>query len=446
MTSTAERVSRAASRQTLSEDGIALQVSEKYKDTLRYVATRGQWYWWDDTRWRPEETYRVYDLCREECRRLADAAKSKKFKSAGTVAGVERMARADRRQAALAATFDVDPWLLNCPNGTVDLRTGQIKPHDPADYITKITACELADEFSTAPLFDQFLTTIFAGDKDLISFVQRFLGYCLTGITREHAFVFGYGDGMNGKSTLTELVSWIMDSYAIQSNSAVFTATKSERHLTEVAKLHQARLVTAQEIAEGSAWNETRIKAMTGGDKIAARFMRQDEFEFYPIFKLFMAGNHMPTLDNVGLAMQRRLMLVPFNVTIPTKDRDPDLPAKLRTEGPAILRWLVDGCLEWQRMGLVPPKAVTEATDGYFAEQDVVARWAEECTQKPAAQFNITLTGVLYASFCNWASRQGAHPRDTKWFAHQMRRLGYKASERTRKGKGYYGIEIIPAS
>src|SRR4051812_44686793 len=157
-----------------------------------------------------------------------------------------------------------------------------------------------------------------------------------------------------------------------------------------------------------------------------------------------MAGNHMPTLDNVGLAMQRRLMLVPFNVTIPAKDRDPDLLAKLRAEGPAILRWLVDGCLEWQRIGLVPPQAVTDATAGYFAEQDVVAQWVAECTQKPAQQFAITMNGALYASWTGWCGRQGAMPRDTKWFGQQLKRLGYKKSPHTRKGNGFYGIEIIP--
>jgi putative DNA primase/helicase len=180
-----------------------------------------------------------------------------------------------------------------------------------------------------------------------------------------------------------------------------FIATRAERHPTDLAKLCGARLVVAQETQRGRHWDETKIKALTGGDRMTARFMRQDFFDFVPTFKLFIVGNHKPRLSSVDEAMRRRLLLVPFTVQIPPVERDPELPRKLGAEWPAILRWCIDGCLEWQRVGLAPPAIVRDATDAYFADHDTLQQWLDDCTHD-AAQAVFTRTAALFSSWKLW--------------------------------------------
>jgi putative DNA primase/helicase len=253
---------------------------------------------------------------------------------------------------------------------TFDLSTGVGRPPNPADYITKKTSCSAAPAGTPHPVWTSFLDRITAGNAELQGFLQRYMGYCCTGLTSEHKFVFAYGTGANGKGTFINTCAGILGDYATVADVGTFIASNTERHPTDLAKLHGYRLVVAQETEKGRRWDETKIKTMTGGDKMTARFMRQDFFDFVPKFKLFIVGNHKPRLDNVDEAMRRRLLLVPFTVQIPPEERDPDLPTKLKVEWPAILRWMLDGCLGWQRTGLAAPKMVTDATDEYFNDQD----------------------------------------------------------------------------
>jgi putative DNA primase/helicase len=362
-----------------SEDALALRFSERHEHDLRYIAAKGQWLKWDGGRWCPEATLLAFDLARDSCR--ADAREYGNGKppagvsSAKTIAAVERLAKADRRQAATLDQFDADDRLLSTEGQTFDLRTGAGRPSIPADYITKKTACAAAEPGTAHPLWTAFLERITDGNAELQAFLQRYVGYCCSGITSEHKFVFAWGTGANGKGTFLNTVSAILGDYATIADVAIFIASNTERHPTDVAKLHGFRLVVAQETEKGRKWDEAKIKTMTGGDKMTARFMRQDYFDFVPKFKLFIVGNHKPRLDNVDEAMRRRLLLVPFTVQIPPEERDPELPEKLKAEWPAILRWMIDGCLEWQKIGLAPPKIVTDATNEYFNDQDTLKQW-----------------------------------------------------------------------
>jgi putative DNA primase/helicase len=340
-----------------AEDSIALAFADRHAHELRYAAPWGRWLNFDKVRWAPDETLHVFDRARVICREVATAGPKPigAIASAKTVAAVERLARSDRRLAATTAQWDAQPWLFTAGDRTFDLCTGSDRAPDPLDYITKKAACAAAPAGTPHPLWTKFLRRITAGDAELAQFLQRYVGYCCSGHTSEHAFVFAYGTGANGKSTFIRTIAKIFDEYTTVADMNTFLASNSERHPTDLAKLAGARLVVAQETQRGRKWDETKIKALTGGDKITARFMRQDYFDYEPTFKLFVTGNHKPRLGSVDEAMRRRLLLVPFTVQIPPAERDPYLARKLKAEWPAILRWCIDGCLQWQRIGLAPP-------------------------------------------------------------------------------------------
>ena len=233
---------------------------------------------------------------------------------------------------------------MNTPAGIVDLRTGDSRPHRREDYCTKITAVAPGGD---CPRWHEFLERITDGDNELQHYLRRAVGYGLTGLTQEQVFFFLYGTGANGKSVFLNTVSRLVGDYHATAPMEAFTASHTDRHPTELAGLRGARLVTAVETEEGRRWNESRIKVLTGGDPIAARFMRQDFFTFVPQFKLLVVGNHKPGLRNVDEAIRRRLHLVPFTVTIPPEERDEQLSEKLKEEWPGILGWAIEGAAEW---------------------------------------------------------------------------------------------------
>ena len=323
----------------------------------------------------------------------------------------------------------------------IDLKTCKLSPHWPDDHATKITGVAPADS-ADCRRWLEFLNRIFADDVELIAYVQRVLGYSLTGVTKEHAMWFAYGPGGNGKSVLIDTVAGIMGDYHTTAPIETFTASMGDRHPTELADLVGARLVTAIETEQGRAWAETRIKTLTGGDRVKARFMRKDFFEFRPQFKLMLAGNHQPVLRTVDEAIKRRFNMVPFEVTIPAAERDPDLAEKLKAEWPQILRWILDGCLEWQQQGLQPPAAVTEATSRYLEAQDALGAWLAECCEVKAS-FREGASR-LYASWKSYAERMGEPPGSSKTFGPLLERRGFPRAPSRKAGSVYQGLRLIP--
>jgi putative DNA primase/helicase len=257
------------------------------------------------------------------------------------------------------------------------------------------------------------------GDRELIIFVQRMLGYSLTGSIRDHALFFLHGTDGNGKGVFLNTWHGIMGDYATIAPMETFTASKNERHPTDLAMLRGARVVMAQETEDGQRWAESKIKALTGGDPVTARFMRQDFFTYQPQFKLLIAGNHKPSLRNVDEAVRRRLNLVPFTITIPEEERDTELSAKLKSEWPGILAWAIQGCLTWQRDGLQPPNAVKSATDNYLAEEDALGRFLEERCQ-PCGFDEYVEVKELYASWRDWCSNTGEFAGTIKRFSQNL--------------------------
>jgi len=427
-----------------TDEALALRFAETHADRLRYIAKLSKWQVWCGTHWREDATLRAFDEARKICRAASaecnNAKVAKAVASAKTVAAVLSLSRADRRLAATIGQWDADSWLLNTPIGTVDLRTGKIRPHSPGDYITKITAVAAGGE---CPLFLRFFSEITAGDVELQSFLQRLLGYSLTGSIREHVLAFFYGRGANGKSVLISAGSGILGDYHTTAPIETFTASGTDRHPTELAGLWGARLVTAVETEEGRRWAESRIKTLTGGDKVSARFMRQDFFEFTPQFKLVIAGNHKPGLRSVDEAIRRRFLLVPFTVTIAPERRDLDLGERLKAEWPGILQWMIDGCIAWQEMGLSPPEAVTSATAAYLEAEDAISAWIDEACERNVNAWEKST--ALFASWKAWAERSGEPYGDTKRFRDRLEARGifYKRQPGTGM-KGYQGLRLRP--
>ena len=425
-----------------SDEALALRYAGRHAGTLRYVAVFGRWLQFVDGRWAFEDTLVAFDLARAICREAADNCnklrEAKRIADARTVAAVERLARSDRRLAATVNQWDADPWLLNTPAGTVDLRTGRIRDHRIGDYITKTTAVAPGGD---CPLWRAFLERITNGDGELQAYLQRVCGYALTGVTSEHALLFGHGTGANGKSVFVNTISGVMGDYATTAPMEAFIASNSDRHPTELAGLRGARLVTASETEEGRRWAESKIKTLTGGDKIAARFMRQDFFEFVPRFKLLIVGNHRPGLRGVDEAIRRRMNLIPFSVTIPEEERDEKLPDKLRDEWPGILQWMIDGCTEWQGEGLARPEAVRRATDAYLAAEDAIALWlAEACTTRPN---DSALSSALFKSWSRWATAAGEFIGSQKRFSQALEDRGF-IKQRLGPGMQFNGVAVIP--
>jgi putative DNA primase/helicase len=423
---------------TPSEDAMALAFTEKHCHELRYVALWGRWMRYDDCCWRPDETLNVYDMVRDLCRECY----GKKAESAATIASIEKLSRCDRRVAATIKQWDTDLYLLGTPDGTVDLRTGRVRPNDPEDFITKVTSVSPDGD---CPLWLSFLWRIMSGDEAMIKFIQRMLGYSLTGVTSEHAMFFLYGTGANGKSVFITTVSGILVDYHTTAPITTFVQSQgSDQHPTDLAGLRGARLVTAIETEEGRKWAENKIKSITGGDKISARFMRQDFFEFLPVFKLIIAGNNKPTLRTVDEAIRRRLHLLPFAVTIPEGERNKALADELKPEWPGILQWMIEGCLEWQRIGLAPPETVRVATEDYFSDQDVLSGWIEEaCDADPGNEFKNETLAALYESWAAYIKKLGGEPGGRNSFSDRLVAKGF-ARKRTKGGSIFRGIRLQP--
>jgi putative DNA primase/helicase len=273
------------------------------------VAKWGEWLVWDGTCWRMDETRRVFTMARQLCRETAAEATSpierKRIASAKTRAAVVSLAGEDTRLVATTSQWDADPWLLNTPDGVVDLHTGTLRPHQITDYMTKQTAVSPEPKCPT-PLWTKFMGEVTCGDEELQTYLQRIAGYCLTGVTIEQELYFLYGSGNNGKGVWVRAVSGVLGDYHETSSIETFTVSHAERHPTELAKLQGARLVTAAETEQGRRWAEAHIKEITGGDPIDARFMRQDFFTYTPLFKLLLSGNHMPKLRTVNKANAQR--------------------------------------------------------------------------------------------------------------------------------------------
>jgi putative DNA primase/helicase len=431
---------QAATQPEFSDDTLALKFAEQHAANLRFTAAWNRWSLWDGRVWRKDDTLNVFDLARQICRKASTVCTSEliatRVASASTVAAVERLARADRRHVATIEQWDADPWLLNTPSGVVDLKIGKLRPANREDYLTKSTAVAPGGDCLT---WLRFIERITSGNVGLQQFLQRMCGYALTGVTREQALFFLYGTGANGKSVFVNTISGMMNTYATTAPIETFIDTKSQNHPTDLAGLQGARIVTAVETEDGRRWAESKLKMMTGGERIPARFMRQDFFEYTPQFKLVIAGNHKPGLRSIDEAMRRRFNLLPFTVTIPASERDKELTDKLRAEWSGILQWCIEGCLAWQREGLRPPAIVTGATEEYLAAEDAFAQWLDDRTERRDGTWESAT--VLFDDWKRWAEANGEFVGSQKRFSENLTARSYSQA-RKNIGRGFAGIAL----
>lgn len=430
---------------SMSEDALADHFAAEHAARWRYVAQWGRWFKWHGDVWQEDATEEVFDLARQLCRsavywqeaQALTPDQKRKIARRGTAGAVRDNARADRRLAAVVDQWDTDSMLLGIPGGVVDLRTGQTIDGVPEQYITK--KCSVAPEKGLHPLFDTVVTRACADDPSMRAYLMRWFGYMLTGDVREECFLFLHGPGGSGKGTLVKVIGDILGDYAKTISMEALTETKAQRHPQELAKLARARFVYASETEEGRRWNESLIKWLTGRDKVTAHFMRENDFEFYPAFKLLIYGNHIPHLKSVGAEMRRRVHLVEYSGSLSDAERDTSLKDRLVAEYPAILHTMIQGCLEWQAGGLGKPESVENATEQYLESEDTVGVWLADNIERDG-QAREPSTDV-YRDFKRWCESAGEFCVSQKRFTQTMKDRGF-ASARTSGQRWIAGLRL----
>lgn len=452
----------------------AERLVSKHRSDLRYCWGRG-WHRWDGRRWAADARGFVFELAAETVRsilgevsnaqRMAAEAGAERPPTAESKArqkhwteraqrllhharsseGAPRLkamvdlARSQPPIAAAVEDLDRDPWLLNVENGTLDLRTVKLKPHDPDDLITKLSPSIYRPD-AKAPRWAAFLAEILP-DVGVRSFLQRFIGYSLTGLVRDHVIVVFFGCGSNGKTTLIETVLTVLGDYGSPVFSGLLQVPRGgDGHPTELADLLGLRLATVSELPDGCRLDEARAKNLSGGDRLRARFMRNDFFSFRPSHKIVLSTNYRPRIAGTDEGLWRRIRLVPFDVQIPEGKRDTGLPEKLRDEASGILAWAVEGCLEWQRVGLSAPAAVLSATGQYRAAEDSIGRFvAEACDLCADAE---TTAKDLRARYESWAEDSGESVYGPRKLAEHLRVLGCQDRKGGRGARTWRGIAL----
>jgi P4 family phage/plasmid primase-like protien len=417
-----------------TDQGNALRLVARHGKDLRYVNKWGKWLVWDGKRWRPDDTGEVVRRAKETVRAMfheADdgggridkelAKHAMKSEARGSIEAMITLAKSEPGIPLTPDQLDRDPWLLNSKNGTINLRTGELRVHSRADLITKITPVEYHPD-AEAPTWTAFLEQILPPEP-LRSFVQRAIGYAATGEVSEEVLVILYGVGANGKSTLVNAVIKALGDYAMQAAPDLLMAKRGS-HPTELADLFGARFVASVEVEEGRRLAESLVKQLTGRDPIKARRMREDFWQFDPTHTVFLATNHRPEVRGTDHAIWRRIKLVPFEVTIPEEKQDKQLPAKLRNEQPGILAWIVRGCREWLHEGLGEPKEVKAATEGYRSEMDVLAAFiSDRCVVNPKANVGAT---PLYNAYKDWCDESGENKLTQTKFGLRLKERGFR--------------------
>lgn len=420
---------------------LAERFATQHAARLRYCANWARWLVWSGANWRNDETGEAARCAQETARGIfAEAAQAAqadhqrdlaklaiRASSAQGQRAILELARFDMRLVVTSDALDREPWLLNCANGTLNLRTGSLRAHERGDLLTKLAPVGF-DPGAPCTRWLAFLGRVLAQRADLIAFLQRAVGYMLTGETSEQCFFFLFGTGANGKSTFLSTLAAMLGDYACRISADALMVTR-DAIPRDLARLPGVRLAIASELEAGQRLHEARVKDLTGGDRIAARLLYSEAFEFTPACKLVLYGNHRPTIRGADHGMWRRVRLVPFTERISKAERDEGLNAKLLAELPGILAWAVDGCRAWQQERLGSAQAVSEATAEYQAEQDVLGAFlAERCVVR--ADYSEPAK-ALYDAYTSWALSGNERAMTLTAFGRALEERGFAKGKRS---------------
>lgn len=446
-------VAQSKSTEPLTDVWNAKLFFEKCGDVIRYCDALGGWFIWDGTRWLRDETFQILRLARDTVKQMYEMATASndkalykhavKSESEGKLKSMINLVRSEENIATLSDRFDSDVFLLNCRNGTLDLRAGELRQHSHDDYITRRVELDYRPE-AECPEWLRFLDSIFLYDRELIDFMQKAVGYALSGSMKEQCVFILYGVGMNGKSTFLKHIYRILGDYALNTPASTLMEKYTDTIPNDVARLKGTRLVTAYESGKNKALAESQIKQLTGDDPISARFLHREYFDFFATFKIFFATNHKPTISGTDKGIWRRIMTVPFEKVVSPEERDPFLDEKLSKEYEGILAWAVRGFRKWQEEGLVQPDKVAEATNEYREESDVIGNFIEEkCVV--GSDCKVSANALLKAAQ-EWAKEGGLRYVRRNEFIDYMKKRGFtkdRLSWGGNRGKIYwFGIGL----
>jgi len=434
-----------------TDTGNAERLVALHGSEIRFNWGRKVWHTWSGRHWEEDRAGRMEQLAKSTARQIPDEARhltaerytsTIKWAAASESSGKRQatidLARSEDGVPVQPHELDADPWLLNVANGTLDLRDGTLRPHQCEDLITRLIDVPY-DPDATCPRFMDFLDRIFDRDEGLIGYVQRLVGYSMTGSTREQIMAIAYGTGSNGKTTLLGTLRGLLGNYAQEADADSFMERRHEGIREDIADLDGARFVAASETADGKRLSEALVKKMTGGEMLRARRLYENGYTFAPQFTVWLSTNHKPEIRGTEFAIWRRIRLVPFTVTINEAEKDADLPTKLADEYPGILAWAVRGCMDWQRDGLNEPDAVLRATASYREDMDPLAAWfADRCI----VQRNILAEHKkLYEDYLAYCDTAGDDPVSSKAFGEKLGERGFEA-KRTNNARCRKGLRL----
>ena len=436
-----------------TDAGNAIRLIKLFGSDIRYVYEFKKWIHWDGSRWLFDEDGYMFRLAKETARSISQEAANEtdesrrrtllqhalRSENKQQLDSMIQVAKTEEGITISQSQLDQDKYLLGVANGVVNLRTGGLLDNCKESMITKRTGTAF-NQNDKCPLWLNFINEITNNNKELANYLKKIVGYSLTGETKEQLFFFLHGHGANGKSVFVNTIQDMLGDYSMQTPvSTIMTRGKGSIN-NDIARLRGARFVNTTETEEGSRFNESEVKLITGGDMISARFLHQEHFEYRPQFTLWISGNHKPVPGD-SYSIWRRLILIPFDIRFSEDKQDKNLASKLRAELPGILNWAIEGCLEWQDEGLTTPKVILDATKEYQTEMDRINSWMEDCCIDKPSNHNSTKASDLYESYKNWADNNG------EWRMNQ-RILGTKLAERglqkRRESRGwvYRGIKL----
>jgi putative DNA primase/helicase len=423
----------------LTDLGNAERFIDQHQDESRYCPQLKQWFCWVGDRWKRDGADHVIQKAKQTVENIETEigdvdsqsvkeeilAHGKRSQAWSRIKAMIKLAASDPKIQVGIEELDVDQMRLNCQNGTVDLRTGELLPHSRDHFITKSTLISY-DKSAACPKWLAFLYKIMAGNESLVNYLQRIIGYALTGSMKEQCLFIFNGFGANGKSTFLEAIRKVLGNYAMHTPSSTLL-TNNLAIRNDLARLRGARFVSAVEIGIGKKLDEALTKELTGGDPITSRFLFREYFEQTPSFKLFIAVNYKPEIRGMDHGIWRRIRLIPFDVVLSDEEIDRDLPSKLEAELPGILAWAVQGCLDWQKHGLVMPNEVRSATLEYKEESDILSKFLEDrCELGRNEKISIK---NLYDAFKNWCDENADDLLSKKTFGHFLKQRGFKQSK-----------------